>query len=534
MSNNTYKLKNKKCVAEKKGAISSSLSMHEKFANIFLISMFTIFPVYLTDKLFNVRSDRLHYFIATNLILLFFLLATYICGIDKEKWPKNLFKMSVTDWSLFGFLAVGAISTLLSSYGKDALTGAQGRDSGLILMSVYILCYFMLSRYLKGKEFVFDIFAVTSCIVCLIAILQEFYIDPLDLINSIKVEQRETFITTIGNINLFSAFVCVALPAVTAMFITSKDILTMAFYGIVTSICFMGLLVANSDSGYFGLIVFLAVLFVFCCKNADRMFKFFLAIFIMLLSSKILSLISLVFDGQMRELDTLPYTIVFDKRVYLIISALGFLAIIFYFLKMRLGNKDFPKAIRISAAILVGLCAFSIAFIFCYFSFINKTTDLGSLTKYLRLNDQWGTHRGYAWIRSIILFKDGGIKNMLVGTGPDTFGPVIKEIYREDMLKRHGSVFDNAHNEYLNYLVTIGLLGALAYITALISLIVRGIAKCKENVSLLIIILVIASYSSQALFNLATPIVTPYLFVFLGIGEAYIRRSSKNISEKDE
>ena len=123
---------------------------------------------------------------------------------------------------------------------------------------------------------------------------------------------------------------------------------------------------------------------------------------------------------------------------------------------------------------------------------------------------------------------------MLVGTGPDTFGPVIKAIYREDMLKRHGSVFDNAHNEYLNYLVTIGILGAMAYITALVSYSIRCVKRCKDNVGFLIVILVVTSYCSQALFNLATPIVTPYLFVFLGIGEAYIRRNDMSISEKND
>ena len=533
MSNNKKNKTEKTTQTASETLVDKSLSMHEKFANLFLISMFTIFPVYLTDKLFNVRVDRLHYFIATNLVLLFFILATYICGIDKPKWPKKIFKMSVTDWAMFAFLVVCGISTLLSEYGKDALTGAQGRDSGLILMSVYVLCYFLLSRYLKCKEFVFDIFAIAACIVCLIAIMHEFYIDPLDLINSIKEEQRETFISTIGNINLFSAFVCVVLPAVVAMLVMSKDIFITIFYSVVTSICFMGLIVANSDSGYFGLVAFMAVLFVFACKNADRMFRYFLSVLVMLLSCKVLNLISVIFKKNMRELDTLPNTLVYDKRIYMFISIAGFLSIVFYLVKLKFGNKDFPKPVRIAAGVLVGLCAFSIAFVFFYFSFINTSTELGSLTKYLRLNDQWGTHRGYAWIRSIILFKDGGIKNMLVGTGPDTFGPVIKAVYREDMLKRHGSVFDNAHNEYLNYLVTIGILGAAAYITALISLSVRCVKRCSNKVGFLIVILVVTSYCAQALFNLATPIVTPYLFVFLGIGESYIRHGDICTSKKD-
>lgn len=508
----------------------NTLSMHEKFTNLFLMSMFSIFPLYLTNKLFSVRTDKLHYFITTTLILLFFIAATYICGIDKEKWPKKIFKPSSADSGMLIFLIVCTVSTLLSEYGKDALTGAQGRNSGLILMSVYFLCYFLISRYLKCVNWIFDIFTVTGCIVCIIAVLHEFYIDPFDLITPIKQEQQETFITTIGNINLFSAFVCVVLPTVTALFILSENVIKTILYGVSVSVCFMGLLVANSDSGYFGLIAFLSVLLVFSCKNANRSFRFFLSLFIMIISGTLLRLIANHFGGRMRTLDPLPHMIVYDNKMLIAAGYVGVLAIIFYILKTKMKDKNFPKAVRITAAIFVGACASLLGLVFVYFSFIDKTTDLGSLTKYLRLNDQWGTHRGYAWIRSVLLFKNGGIKNILVGTGPDTFGPVIKAVYREDMLKRHGSVFDNAHNEYLNYLVTIGALGVVSYITVIVSVLIRSVRRGKNNVCALIAILVIISYCSQALFNLATPIVTPYIFIFLGIGEAYIRRYDEKAS----
>ena len=509
----------------------STLSMHEKFTNIFLISMFSIFPLYLTNKLFSVRTDRLHYFITTTLILLFFIGATYICGIDKEKWPKKVFRPSSADCGMLMFLIVCAVSTLSSEYGKSALTGDQGRNSGLILMSVYYLCYFLISRYFKCVNWIFDIFIVTGCIICIIAILHAFYIDPFELITTIKQEQQETFITTIGNINLFSAFVCVVLPIVTALFVMSENIIKTILYGAAVSICFMGMLVANSDSGYFGLMAFLSVLLVFSAKNAKRSFRFYLSLFIMIMSGSLLRLIANHFDGRMRELDPLPHMIVYGNKIYAAAGTAGVLAIIFFILKIKMKDKDFHKAVRITAAIFVGACASLLALVFVYFSFIDKTTDLGSLTKYLRLNDQWGTHRGYAWIRSVLLFKDGGIKNMLIGTGPDTFGPVIKAVYRDDMLKRHGSVFDNAHNEYLNYLVTIGALGVVSYITVIVSVLIRSVRRCKNNVWALIAILVIISYCSQALFNLATPIVTPYIFVFLGIGEAYIRRYNEKASQ---
>ena len=61
------------------------------------------------------------------------------------------------------------------------------------------------------------------------------------------------------------------------------------------------------------------------------------------------------------------------------------------------------------------------------------------------------------------------------------------------MLQRHGKVFDSAHNEYLQYLVTIGLLGLISYMTVLISLVVRCVRKCRDNSVLLIVIVVLTS-----------------------------------------
>ena len=153
----------------------------------------------------------------------------------------------------------------------------------------------------------------------------------------------------------------------------------------------------------------------------------------------------------------------------------------------------------------------------------------------MRLNDKWGTHRGYAWIRSIILFKTNGIKNMLVGSGPDTFGQIMKKYYREDMINRHGSVFDSAHNEFLTYLVTIGALGLISYITVLVSTIIKGIRRFEYSVGALIATLVIISYCAQSIFSLFTPIVTPFLFLFISLCEGIIRRYplEKKIKEKD-
>lgn len=529
--------KNKKSKASSSGgakaaALNDSMNMLEKFSHVFVISMFTLFPVFMTDKLFNVRMDRLYYFIVSTLILLFFIIATYICEIDKDRWPKKIYKFTVTDYAMVAFLLICALSAAFSEYGMEAVTGSGGRNSGLLLMAVYVLCYFLLSRYYKCKTYVFDIFIITSCLISIVAVLNEFYVDPLGVFTYIKEEQQDTFITTIGNKNLYSAFLCVCIPVIVVLLVRAKGAALTAFYSIACGISFMGMLVADSDSGYFGLAVLMLMLLIYACGTADRMYKYFLALFSMAFSCKVLRFISFVFEDKMKALDTIPNTLIFNNKVYIVIAAIAVVTAGFFFLSKKFGETHSPKWVRAIVIIFVVLCMLAVLVPFIYFSFIDTTTDLGSLEKYLRLNDKWGTHRGYAWIRSITLFKSNGVKNMLIGCGPDTFGQIMKEHYRADMIKRHGSVFDSAHNEYLNYLVTVGILGLAAYVTALASVIVRGAKRCKDSLPLLVIVFAIVTYCAQAVFNLATPITTPYLFVFLGMGESIIRR--KEMAEKEQ
>ncbi len=499
------------------------LTMCELFTNIFLVSMFVIFPFFWTNKLFNIRKDRLHYFVATTLILLFFILATYICGIDKKYKTKSIFKLSSADIGMLAFLVICALSAIFSEYGMEAVTGASSRNSGLLLMGVYVLCFFIMSRYYKWKSLPYDLFIIAGCIVALLAVLNEFSVDPLGIYTNMKEEQKSTFISTIGNRNLLSCFLCVVMPVAVVFLVNAKDTALRVFYSIASGIIFMGFLIASSDSGYFGIAVFYAVLLIYACGNANRMYGLCLSLFSAAVSCKVLRLISYIFEDNTKEIDAISEILIFDNKVYALIILAAAVTLVMYFLARRFGDAHSPKGVRIAAIAVVCLGALAVIVPFVYFSLIDTETDLGSLEKYLRLNDKWGTHRGYAWIRSVILWCTNGVKNFLIGCGPDTFGQIMKEYYYDDMIERHGSVFDSAHNEYLNYLVTVGILGLAAYLTAIISVIVRALRRFKNNVPMQLVLFVIITYCAQAMFNLAQPITTPYLFVVLGVAEALIR-----------
>ncbi len=55
----------------------------------------------------------------------------------------------------------------------------------------------------------------------------------------------------------------------------------------------------------------------------------------------------------------------------------------------------------------------------------------------------------------------------MFGHGPDTFGVITVQNFWDDMLNTTSQKYENVHNEYLQYLVTIGAVGLTAYLAFL-------------------------------------------------------------------
>ena len=76
-----------------------------------------------------------------------------------------------------------------------------------------------------------------------------------------------------------------------------------------------------------------------------------------------------------------------------------------------------------------------------------------------------GTIRGYVWQAAVFAWR-GSTKNMLVGTGTETFAFAFYQ-YRpqgHNMTSEWDFLYNKAHNEYLNYLATTGLFGLGSYL----------------------------------------------------------------------
>ena len=198
---------------------------------------------------------------------------------------------------------------------------------------------------------------------------------------------------------------------------------------------------------------------------------------------------------------------------------------IFYFIDYKKPEIVLSKVVPIILGTVVGLCAIGVIASMIYFSCIDTKTNLGSLS-ILRMNDKWGTHRGFMWIRSFEIFGDLSIFKKLFGTGPDTFYYAFAPYFGE--LKQYGDSSTNAaHNEYINYLITIGITGLCSYLALVGGVIARAIKKAKENPILIVFVSAVICYSVQALVNISQPITTPLFIIFIALTEAVAKRTEQ-------
>ena len=114
----------------------------------------------------------------------------------------------------------------------------------------------------------------------------------------------------------------------------------------------------------------------------------------------------------------------------------------------------------------------------------------------------------------------------VVGFGPDTYG-ILTWDFRQDALDRYGVFYESAHNEYFQYLVTMGPLALASYLAFLGGACVRMCRKWKECAWILAPVLAVLCYGAQAVVNINLPIATPIMWAMLAIGLTLTREKAE-------
>lgn len=521
-------------MANPQKTITQKYSVKNAIVNYYLLLMFILFP--LVPLIYfhgydSIRTDKYITFLFLSMMLAiveFFMILSEsntknsADNMTVKKWYQTF---SFTDWAMIALLIVNCISTILSAYPSDALFGTQGRNNGLLLMLAYVAIYFVITRQYRFYEYVFGGLAIGAGLVFLLAVINYFYIDPFGMFVGYNEQVIMDFTSTIGNKNLMASFVCVCLPVIMMLFMNTANKTLRWIYYISMVIGFSALLVADSDSGFLGFFTLLIVLLIYYIRKPKKLFLYFFSVFSMLAGAKILRLISLIMQDHTKEMTEIPSLFVYENGIsYILIIFTLLLSVLFYFIAKRNPDLIFPNAVFITALSIAVLATAIVIYLIIKYTFIDTTSNLNQVMSYFRFTDGWGTHRGYMWRKSVEIFTNYNFKDMLFGCGPDTYFSVFTPYFSE-LFNLYGDQSTNcAHNEYLNYLVTIGILGLVAYLSVIIGFIIRAVKTAKVNPLAMICCAGVICYAVQAIVNIAQPITTPIFILLICIGEAVCRQ----------
>ncbi|MGL5822287.1 MAG: O-antigen ligase family protein [Sarcina sp.] len=196
---------------------------------------------------------------------------------------------------------------------------------------------------------------------------------------------------------------------------------------------------------------------------------------------------------------------------------LAFLIISIIFILSIIKKKASKK--RLLVLILCFICV-----LFTINSSTKNTIVLRSQTIATELNtaktsgktDSLGSGRGAIWSETLKSIA----KNPFIGFGPDTLDKRFN-YYFPDI---NFSNADKAHNEYLEYWATGGILTLISYLLLTLSILIK-LFKKNDNISNCLFLIVLG-YMLQAFFNISVIQVAPIYWIILGISLKYISYSS--------
>ena len=449
---------------------------------LWVMAMFTIFPLIYNDFYFDILQTK--YYTVLTLSIIMILALIVICGfaggfknffdnLNKKGfvvWFKEEF--SIWDICIMLFWLMSALSTAFAGrFIMESITGDKGRYSGLLLISIYVILYFTVSRMFSFGNVYFTVFLAVSIPVCLFGYTDYFNMDILGFKEKISPEQWPIFTSTIGNINTYTAVLAFYIAIAGTLFITTpfksdngrgESIGKIVFYYVIMLMNFIALAMGTSDNGYLTLAAFFGLVPFVAFRTMEGVRRFLLTIFTYLLGIKIIQLINISYAGKVLGISGL-YDFISDfKYLDLIIVALAITVIIMYVLEYRKKEKRRDNEALLRSLRYIWLAILVIVFAAIVFMGMKINSDVtaakekyGALADYFVFNDSWGTFRGYIWRAAVEEYMKFPLLHKIFGSGPDTFGLYIGLLRNEEMTSVTGQFFDATHNEYIQFLFTL-------------------------------------------------------------------------------
>ena len=509
----------------------------ELMARVFLLSMVSIFPLAMgAEKYGNIthfKNSVFYVLAALGLCSVIVAMIVKVITTPSDDFRVELPKFNLPDVAVLLYWGFLFLSALLSPYKEIAFNGQGVRNDGLIIQSFYVAVYFLISHLLKLRNFDLNAYCFGGTVVAGLVMCHFFGWDLLNTgFSKPNWESGLLFMGPMGNINLTSYFVTVALVLAAGVYVTEQQ-LAFDKNGAVTLSCFALMLWAelnlNTDAGIVALGVVLLAALPLMLISLRRLGRYL----------AVLSVASGVIAFNRLVVKTWVLKETFGGKGILLLIAAVVLAGLAAFIgcdfaagwvgviKDRLEGVLSRRVLLIASLTVDGLAVIGL-FVASFFAARSQKSgvlyEFGQMIYHGNFIDKFGHNRMFTWKRTVSLIG----KKPIFGNGPDTFCTVFNNAYGEESKKFFGGRnLDKAHNEYLQLLICSGFTGLGAFLAFIGSLIVNAYRRATDNPLLVCCGAAVIAYAVHAFFGYSLPINTPLMWVLLGLTGAAVRVETK-------
>ena len=500
-------------------------------ARVLVILILCVQPLYVNwDGYGQLTGHKFWFFLIYMVCIIIAVICIWVYRMKST--PRVLIqeRLSYFEWAILGFAVVTLISALFSPFRDqvNVWTGVPepyGRYDGAITQILYVVAFFIVYRWYKPRVRDFVVFGTSAVLVGFIGIIQFFGLDPLGLWPQHIPEYwvpnfyHIPFRSTLGNVNIVSTYVCVAILLCGFLYIRydptsipkgsgKSDIKwRQPLWLAGSALCFWLMDLAGSDSGLVGVVVatFLAIPFIIESRKTLGRFLILVSTWVTVFALQRLFYQAMVL-GTRSPGSLLPY---FAVAAFMLAAGV---------LLTKWGKEpdlEAPVQWKLGVIMIVACVAVGLIGVEVLGRQVSADGFAGRVIIEARdilhgnLRDEMGTNRVYIWRNALSVVPN----HPIIGSGPDTF----LHAFPPDAHMFYGEPYDKAHNEYIQILVCQGIIGLLCYLVFIGGVFAKGITKPFRNPLVMAVLAAFVGYCVQAFFNISVPIASQMLWVAAGM-----------------